>query len=111
MSGYYQRAIRANCLPIFTIAAFFAFACPGQHINLFANPVRAATRAFGGIPWERAFLAQWKKGNAKAAGCWRGRFRSYNPAAPPGFSPDAVEIGILLLEAESLVRDAPPARP
>jgi eukaryotic-like serine/threonine-protein kinase len=66
-----------------------------------------------GVPQDWAFLvmAYGKKGNGEAARRWLDKLRSYNPGAPAGFSPEAVEIGILRKEAEALVHDSPPARP
>jgi tetratricopeptide (TPR) repeat protein len=66
-----------------------------------------------GVPQDWAFLAMahWKKGNGEAARRWLDKLRSYNPGVPAGFVPEAVEIEILRREAETLVRDSPPARP
>ncbi len=66
-----------------------------------------------GVPQDWAFLvmAYWKKENGEAARRWLDKLRSHNPGAPAGFSPEAVEIGILRREAEAIVHDSPPTRP
>jgi tetratricopeptide (TPR) repeat protein len=66
-----------------------------------------------GVPQDWAFLAMahHRKGNDDEARRWLEKVRSHKPDAKAGFSPDSVELRILLREAEALLRKTPAAPP